>query len=151
MLKWEFKPFSELSVTDLYEVIQLRSAVFIVEQACIYSDLDDKDQESFHLLGRLKSTEELVAYSRILPAGISFKEPSIGRVLTCPTHRKSGFGKELMQESIHEIKRLYPSQDVRIGAQTYLLSFYNSFGFKEVGKPYDEDGIEHIEMILTRN
>lgn len=149
ILTWTFKHFQDLSVNELYELLQLRSDVFVIEQQCVYRDLDDKDQKCYHLLGRIRETGELAAYSQIVPSGVSYEEPSIGRVLTSLNHRKSNFGRELMQKSIEELLLLYPNQPIRIGAQTYLKAFYNSFGFIEEGKPYDEDGIEHIEMIKT--
>lgn len=148
-LIWTIKHFSALTATELYEILQLRSDVFVIEQQCIYRDLDDKDQKSYHLLGRIEETGELAAYSRIVPPGVSYKEPSIGRVLTALKYRKNNFGRELMQKSIEETHKLYPNQPIRIGAQTYLTKFYTSLGFVEQGKPYDEDGIEHIEMLLN--
>lgn len=150
ILTWTFKHFRDLSANELYELLQLRSDVFVIEQQCIYRDLDDKDQKCDHLLGRIEETGELAAYSRIVPPGVSYEEPSIGRVLTSLNHRKSNFGKELMRRSIEELSLLYPDQSIRIGAQTYLNKFYNSFGFVESGEAYDEDGIEHIEMVLSK-
>jgi ElaA protein len=135
--------------SELYEILQLRSDVFVIEQECIYRDLDDKDQKCYHLMGFIEDTDQCVAYSRIVPPHISYEEPSIGRVLTALDYRKHQFGKELMQVSISEIKKRYPNQSIRISAQVYLIKFYNSFGFKEIGESYDEDGIEHIEMRLN--
>lgn len=148
-LHWTIRHFSSLTVNELYEIVQLRSDVFVIEQQCIYRDLDDKDRNCYHLMGRIKETGELAAYARIVPPGISYEEPSIGRVLTVRKYRRNQFGKALMQKSIEEVQMLYPGQPIRIGAQTYLLSFYNSVGFVEAGKPYDEDGIEHVEMIRS--
>lgn len=148
-LIWTAKHFSELSSTELYEILQLRSDVFVIEQKCVYRDLDDKDQTCYHLLGRVEETGELVAYSRIVPPGVSYEEPSIGRVLTALKSRKNNFGRELMRKSIQETQLRYPGKSIRIGAQTYLTKFYASLGFVEQGKPYDEDGIEHIEMVLA--
>lgn len=147
-LIWTIEYFSELTSTELYEIIQLRSDVFVIEQECIYRDLDDKDRSCYHLIGRIQETNEFAAYSRIVPPGVSYEEPSIGRVLTALKHRKNNFGRQLMQKSIQETKRLYPNQSIRIGAQTYLTKFYTSLGFVEQGRPYDEDGIEHVEMVL---
>lgn len=148
ILTWTFKHFQDLSADELYELLQLRSDVFVIEQQCIYRDLDDKDLKCYHLFGRIEETGELAAYSRIVPPGVSYEEPSIGRVVTSLNHRKSNFGRELMQKGIKELLLLYPGQPIRIGAQTYLIKFYNSFGFMESGEAYDEDGIEHIEMVL---
>lgn len=146
-LNWTIRHFSSLTVNELYELLQLRSDVFVIEQQCIYRDPDDKDQHCYHLMGRIPETGELAAYARIVPPGISYEEPSIGRVLTALKHRRSQFGKALMQRSIEAVQTYYPDQPIRIGAQTYLLAFYNSCGFVETGEPYDEDGIEHIEMV----
>lgn len=140
-------PFSSLSPKDLYELLQLRSDVFIIEQNCIYRDLDDKDYKCHHLMGRME-TGELVACSRLVPPGVSYKEPSIGRVATALKYRKHQLGRKLMQRSIDEVKRLYPNQGIRISAQFYLVDFYNSFGFIVQGESYDEDGLEHIEMLM---
>lgn len=142
-------PFSSLSPKDLYELLQLRSDVFIIEQNCIYRDLDDKDYKCHHLLGRMEETGELIACSRIVPPGVSYKEPSIGRVATALKYRRHKLGRTLMQRSIDEVKLLYPNQSIRISAQFYLIDFYASFGFVVQGESYDEDGIEHIEMLLS--
>lgn len=147
-LIWSTKHFSELTAVELYEILQLRSDVFVIEQQCIYRDLDDKDQTCYHLLGRIEDTGELAAYSRIVPPAVSYEEPSIGRVLTALKYRKNNFGRELMQKSIEETQKRYSNQPIRIGAQTYLTKFYTSLGFVQQGKPYDEDGIEHIEMVF---
>lgn len=146
-LIWTRQHFQELTSEELYEILRLRSEVFVVEQNCIYLDLDGKDQFCFHLTGRGKDDGVLYAYSRIVPPNISYKEPSIGRILISPKCRKQNMGKELLTKSITEITILYPNQAIRIGAQTYLIKFYNSFGFVESGEAYDEDGIEHVEMV----
>lgn len=146
-LNWTIQHFSSLTVNELYEILQVRSDVFVIEQQCIYPDLDNKDQKCYHLMGRIPETGELAAYARIVPPGVSYEEPSIGRVLTAGKHRRNKFGKALMQRSIEAVQALYPDQSIRIGAQTYLLTFYNSCGFVETGDAYDEDGIEHIEMV----
>lgn len=146
-LNWVLKSFSELTTSELYTLLQLRSEVFVVEQTCIYQDIDNKDLKCHHLMG-LDETGKLVAYARIVPPGISFEEASIGRVLTAFAVRKKKYGIELLAKSIEATRKLYPNQNIRIGAQTYLIRFYNSFGFVEQGEPYDEDGIEHIEMLL---
>ncbi|MCO5259813.1 MAG: GNAT family N-acetyltransferase [Crocinitomicaceae bacterium] len=149
-LTWEIKHFDELSTKELYELLQLRSDVFVVEQNCVYQDIDDKDLVAHHVIGRLSNSGEIVAYARLLPSSISYKEPSIGRVLTSNKYRKHGFGKALMQHSIENCLRLFSSNTIRISAQTYLLKFYTELGFIIVGEPYDEDGIPHIEMVLVK-
>lgn len=146
-LNWICAHFSSLTVDELYELLQVRADVFVIEQQCIYKDLDDKDRNCYHLLGKNRETGKLEAYSRIVPPGISYEEPSIGRILTTQSSRGNNLGKELLEKSIGETQKLYPNHPIRIGAQTYLIRFYNSFGFVEQGEPYDEDGIEHIEMV----
>lgn len=144
-MNWILKPFTALTLRELYSVLQLRAEVFIVEQNCPYLDPDDKDQKSYHLLGYDK--EMLVAYTRILPAGVSFKEASIGRVVTSPKVRGAGIGRLLMQESVNKLYGLFGQVPIRIGAQLYLKNFYASLGFEQVSDIYLEDGIEHIEML----
>jgi ElaA protein len=140
-------PFHQLSVDELYQFLRLRSEVFVVEQNCVFLDQDDKDQQCHHLL--LYADDKLAAYSRLVPAGLSYAEPSIGRVITSPAFRGSGLGRKLMELSIQGCEELFGPQTIRIGAQTYALSFYRSLGFVEDGDRYDEDGIEHIEMVRT--
>ena len=146
MLTWKFLPFDQLQLHDLYRILQLRSEVFVLEQVCIYQDMDDKDQMSFHLSGWLGNT--LVAYARILPPGISCNHPSIGRVITHPSYRGHGYGKELMQLAIRHTRQSFNSSIIQIGAQQYLAKFYSSLGFLPVSEPYLEDGIPHILMRL---
>jgi ElaA protein len=147
-MRWVLKKFQELSVDELYALLRLRAEVFVVEQTCAFQDLDNKDQPSFHLLGYLQ--EELVAYTRLVPPGISYHAASIGRVVTSPAHRKKGLGKQLMQVSIEHCERLFQATTLVIGAQCYLQEFYTSFGFVPSGEIYLEDGIEHIEMTRQR-
>lgn len=139
------KSFYELSVSELYELLRLRNQVFVVEQNCPYQDLDNKDQKSLHLLYYVDN--QLAAYTRLLPAGISYDDVSIGRVVNAPTHRGLGIGKKLMQASIEGCYEKFGKADIRISAQLYLLKFYQSLGFEPQGEPYDEDGIPHIEMV----
>lgn len=145
-LLWTLLPFHELSTIELYEILQCRAEVFVVEQNCVYQDVDSKDPQCLHLVGREKTDGPIAAYTRIVPPGISFEEPSIGRVLTTASHRGHSYGKHLMLKSIEVVQHHYPDQGIRIGAQTYLDKFYQSLGFLPVGEKYDEDGIEHIEM-----
>ncbi len=145
MLDWQLKKFEELSPHELYAILRLRSEVFVVEQDCVYLDMDDKDQQSHHLLGSLHN--RLIAYTRILPPGSSYSEPSIGRVVTSPSARRSGAGRLLMMQSINAVHGLYGEIPIRIGAQLYLKEFYGSFGFVQQGEIYLEDGIEHIHML----
>ena len=145
MIQWINKNFDELSVHELYAILRLRSEVFVVEQNCVFQDMDNKDQSSWHLMGW--ENNMLVAYTRLIPPGVSYPIASIGRVITSQAARGTGTGKLLMEKSIEEAKRLFGNVPIKIGAQLYLKEFYNSFGFKQSSDIYDEDGIDHIEMI----
>ena len=146
-LHWVLKKFDELTPHQLYAILQLRNAVFVVEQACVFQDADDKDQGSYHLMGF--DADTLVAYTRLLPPGLTYEQSSIGRVVTAPAVRRYGVGKKLMQRSIDEVYRLFGAGPIKIGAQLYLKTFYESFGFVQTGAVYLEDGIEHIHMLKS--
>ena len=146
-ITWYHKHFKYLSTTELYQILQLRNEVFIVEQNCPFQDLDDKDFECYHLLGFDGDAQQVLAYTRIVPPGVSYPEASIGRVVTAPQARGEGIGKELMQKSIVLLFELYGEVSIKIGAQLYLKKFYESFGFQQVGEMYLEDDIEHILMV----
>lgn len=145
-ISWSVKHFNELSVLELYQLLQLRQRVFIVEQNCPYLDADGKDLKAWHVLGH-NQQNALVATSRLLPAGVSYAEVSIGRVVTHPSERMNGIGKALMEHSIRHCDAQFGPQPIRIGAQKYLKRFYESFGFKDVGNEYLEDGIPHLIML----
>jgi ElaA protein len=147
MINWVCKKFEDLSVNELYAVLQLRNEVFVVEQDCVYMDTDNKDQRSYHFMGW--ENEKLAAYTRIIPPGIVFTESSIGRVVTSPSMRRKGLGRELMKRSIEQARSLFGEHSIRIGAQVYLTTFYKSLGFNIDGNKYLEDGIEHVEMVRT--
>lgn len=142
---WYYKPFTELTPHELYAIMHLRSEVFVVEQNCPYLDPDGKDLSSWHLMGW--DGNKLVAYSRLLPAGLAFTEVSIGRVVSSPAYRGKGAGKELMTNAIKTCYDLFGHQPIRIGAQLYLQKFYESLGFVQVSDMYLEDNIPHIEMM----
>jgi ElaA protein len=142
---WLLKKFDDLTPDELYSILRLRNEVFIVEQNCPYQDLDNKDLKSWHLMG-IKD-DKLIAYSRLLAPGISYSESSIGRIVSSPSARKSGIGKKLMTESIDQVKYLFNTDTIRIGAQLYLKKFYESFGFIQDGDIYSEDNIPHIIML----
>ncbi len=120
----------------------------MVEQNCVFLDMDDKDYNSLHLMGW--NNGELAAYSRLIPPGKPYKQMSIGRVVTSSAYRKMGLGKELLQVSIKKCHELFGKEEIKIGAQLYLKNFYSSFGFIQSSDIYDEDGIEHIEMIKAK-
>lgn len=145
-MNWICKPFNELTPNELYAILRLRSEVFVVEQNCVFLDQDNKDQYCHHLMGW--QDDLLVAYTRLVPAGISYTEPSIGRVVTSPAARGQGAGRELMHESIKTLHYLWGKSPIKIGAQLYLLKFYESIGFQQTSSIYLEDDIEHIEMLL---
>lgn len=142
---WSWKAFAELTAAELYAALKLRSAVFVVEQACAFLDMDDCDQSCWHLLGWCGT--ELIAYLRLVPPGIKYAEASIGRVINATSVRGTGVGKQLFAEGVREAERRFPGQPLRIGAQSYLERFYGDFGFVRVGEPYMEDGILHLEMV----
>jgi ElaA protein len=144
MIKWSLKKFDELLPHELYSILQLRNEVFVVEQNCVFQDADDKDQASYHLMGW--NSQKLIAYSRIIPTGIAYDLPSIGRVVTSPSIRGNGTGKTLMSESLKAVKEIFGNVSVKLGAQLYLKTFYESFGFTQSSDIYLEDGIQHIEM-----
>lgn len=147
MITWTCQPFNELSPASLYAVLQLRNEVFVVEQHCVFQDADNKDQSCFHFMGWQNNV--LVAYTRLVPPGVAYEEPSIGRVVTAITVRGSGTGRLLMEQSITQCRKLFGNTAIRIGAQLYLKKFYASLGFVPTGGIYPEDGIEHIQMLLS--
>jgi ElaA protein len=143
-VNWQIKRFNELSVAELYSVLQLRSEVFVVEQNCVYQDIDYKDQKAIHLLGELNGN--LVAYARLFKPKDYFEHASIGRVVVQPTHRDLKLGHELMQHSIEAIQQYFGENQITISAQLYLKKFYESHGFIQTSEMYLEDDIPHIEM-----
>ena len=144
-LRQYVKSFDAFNSYELYALLRLRSEVFVVEQNCVFLDLDNKDQLCHHLL--IYQDDQLAAYARLVPPGISYKEMSIGRVLTHLDARGSGLGKLLMNRAIEACYELFGTGDIRIGAQVYAIPFYQSLGFAPDGAIYDEDGIDHIEML----
>jgi ElaA protein len=138
------KPFLRLSVTELYEAYALRGAVFVVEQNCPYQDPDDKDLKAVHVF--MRQDEILAGYARILPPGVSYQEPSIGRVVVNKARRGQGAGQELMRYCLQQTQELFKGQDIVISAQLYLLRFYSDLGFVAEGETYPEDNIPHIKM-----
>jgi len=147
-LDWRLARFADLTAQEVHDVYRLRAEVFVVEQTCPFQDIDGVDPQSWHLLG-FQGEGALVAYCRFIPEGIKFAEPSIGRVVTAPSIRGTGLGRVLMREALERARQLWPALPIRIGAQARLERFYNDFGFVKASDPYDEDGILHIEMVLS--
>ena len=160
MDQWNLKAFDELTPSELYALLRLRSEVFVVEQNCVFLDMDGADDACQHLMGWTGGIDRpdgrggfvvepafLGAYARIVPPGVKYKEPSIGRIVTASATRGTGLGKTLIAQSLTRLYDLYGQQPVRIGAQQYLQKFYESFGFVQTGDMYLEDNIPHIEMV----
>ncbi|MCK8481738.1 GNAT family N-acetyltransferase [Psychroserpens algicola] len=145
MIDIKVKTFQELTTQELYDVLQLRSEVFVVEQDCVYQDIDGKDQQALHIIGY--KSNNLVAYTRVFKPGDYFKYASIGRVVVRENERQYQYGYDIMKASIEAVKTHYNQTKIKISAQTYLKRFYNNLEFFEVGEEYLEDGIPHIAMI----
>ena len=139
------KKFNELTTVELYMILLLRSEVFVVEQNCIYQDIDKKDQKAFHVLGIKEN--KIIAYARVFEGGDYFEKPSIGRILVKENQRKYKYGYQLVEASINYIENNFEEKSILISAQKYLIKFYNSFNFIQQGEEYLEDGIPHIKMI----
>jgi len=139
------KKFEQLNTSELYQILRLRSEVFVVEQDCVYQDVDDKDQKAVHLF--ISDENKVVAYTRLFAPGLYFDSASIGRVVVASKYRKDGLGHQLMDASIKAIQKNFNTSEITISAQTYLKSFYESHGFIKEGADYLEDGIPHIKMI----
>jgi len=148
-LFWQWSRFSELRPADLYAVVRLREAVFVVEQQCPYLDADGRDPQAWHLLGwsEEQSGRDLVAYARVFEPGVRYTECSIGRVVTAPRVRGTGLGKALMSEALRRVESLAPGQAIKIAAQRRLEKFYLELGFRTVSAPYEDDGIIHVDMV----
>ncbi|AOR28295.1 acetyltransferase, GNAT family [Formosa sp. Hel1_33_131] len=145
MLDISIKTFNQLSLEELYYLLQLRSEVFVVEQDCVYQDVDGKDQNALHVIG--KKDNRIIAYTRIFKAGDYFKEASIGRVVVSEKERHLKYGHQLMLASIKAIETSFYTKKIKLSAQKYLEKFYTNLGFKTIGEPYLEDGIPHIAMV----
>jgi ElaA protein len=147
-LSWTFERLENLAPRQVYDLLALRSAVFVVEQNCVFQDSDGVDDRCWHLLGH-DQDQRLLAYLRIVDAGVKYAEPSIGRVVTEPAVRGQGYGVVLMEEGIRRAQVVWPGHIIRIGAQHRLEHFYQNFGFESIGDVYIEDDIPHIEMLLA--
>ena len=151
-MKWHAKQWSDLTRDELHAMVRLRIDVFVVEQDCPYSDLDGKDLRAWHVWAEDEKESKgaaAVACARVLGPGVSYAEPSIGRVATRRDSRGSGLGKALMENSIAVCEEVWPGHDIRISAQCYLEAWYEGLGFKPVGEPYLEDGIPHLQMVRS--
>lgn len=149
-MRWTCVPFDELSTTQLYDVLALRSEVFVVEQHCVFLDIDGLDRQTWHLLGQ-GDDGRLKAYARLIPPGLKAADALIGRVVTSPAARSGGVGRALMAQALVECGRLWPGHAITLHAQAHLERFYASFGFTPIGEQYMEDGIAHIEMHKETN
>ncbi len=154
-IAWQWIRFVDLTPSELYALLTARGEVFVVEQRCAFLDMDGLDRDSMHLLGWAPRNHpadrdrELAAYLRLVEPGRKYTEPSIGRVLTTAAFRGIGLGRTVMREGLRRAAAEYPAQPVRIGAQRYLERFYESLGFHVASAPYDEDGIEHVQMLCS--
>ncbi|MFT7072376.1 GNAT family N-acetyltransferase [Patiriisocius sp. Uisw_017] len=146
-MKIAVKTFQELNTQELYDLLQLRSEVFVVEQDCVYQDIDGKDLKALHIIG--VKDDKIVAYTRCFAPGIYFEEAAIGRVVVPLEERKYGYGHDIMKASIKAISGHYDTQDIKLSGQEHLKKFYESHGFKQIGEGYLEDGIPHIAMVTA--
>ena len=146
-MRWQWCCLAELAPQQIAAVFAAREAVFVVEQACAYQDIDGLDFQAHHLIAWQE--QNVAAYLRVIEPGAKFAEPSIGRVLTTKSFRRTGIGRELMQTALEKIAQCYPHQSVRISAQVYLDGFYRDFGFVPCSAPYLEDNIPHVEMFRS--
>ena len=146
-LNWETNTLHDLSVIDYHHIMALRTSIFVVEQNCPYQDIDDKDLTAFHVYGKID--QNVIAVCRILPAGISYAEISIGIVAVSMEYRGTNVANDLMHQTIHFIENQWGKKDIRISAQQHLTTFYNRFGFVQVSEMYLEDDIPHVEMLRT--
>ena len=138
--------YQDLSPDRLYEILKLRSEVFVVEQKCAYQDLDNKDEKALHLVG--EENNKIIAYTRIFKKGDFFKYSSIGRVLVKKDYRNKNYGRKIMKSSIDRLKKDPKEEKIELSAQKYLLKFYSELGFEKAGEEYLEDNIPHVKMIL---
>lgn len=141
----KIREFEQLSNSEIYEILKLRSEVFVVEQNCVYLDIDGKDDKALHILGYADGI--LVAYARCFDPGVYFEEAAIGRILVRENYRKLGYGHQITKAAIKVMREKLKADKIKLSAQTYLVTFYETHGFKTVGERYLEDGIPHIAMV----
>ncbi|MFN8283902.1 MAG: GNAT family N-acetyltransferase [Chitinophagales bacterium] len=148
MTNFILKYFDDLTIPELYDVLQLREEIFQLEQNCLYKDIDDKDRKCYHFM--LYVENELIAYCRLVPDGISYDGyVSIGRVASKASYRKEGYGRQLMERAMEKMTQVFPHSPIKISAQAYLQKFYEGFGFTKVSDEYMEDDIPHIAMVKS--
>lgn len=147
MITWYKKPFGELTVDELYEIMKLRNEVFVVEQTCIYQDLDDKDKKSILIFAM--DDGKCIATLRVIPAGVSYDVPSIGRVVVKQEYRHKGLSQKMMLDGIETAKEVFHAKEIRLSGQAYVRKFYEDLGFKAITDIYLEDGIEHYGFLYT--
>ena len=145
MFQSTIKPYNELSKDQFFDILKLRIEIFVVEQSCYYQELDDEDKEAFHV--SIYNNGIIVAVGRIIP-NLNNREVKIGRIAVKMNQRKKGFASSMMEDMLNFISKRYGDFSVLLSAQTYLIKFYQSYGFNEIGDTYLEDGIEHINMVL---
>ncbi|NJP38534.1 GNAT family N-acetyltransferase [Alkalicoccus luteus] len=144
-MQWQLTSFQEFSADQLYRILQLRTEVFVVEQACAYLEVDGKDKEALHLTGIANG--QIEAYARLLPPGTAYEEASIGRVIVRKEYRGTGLGRELLTKSLEGVYQHFNVDRIKIQAQEYALPFYKKAGFVSITEPYDDDGILHVDMV----
>lgn len=147
-LAWSWHSFVELEPRVLYAILELRSRIFVVEQNCVFLDMDGADADCEHLCG-FDGQQRLMVYLRLVPPGVKFPEASIGRLVSDPSVRRDGMARDACLRGIERIRQRYPGTPIRIGGQRYMERFYASLGFVSTGQPYLEDGIPHVEMLLS--
>ncbi|MGB3767713.1 MAG: GNAT family N-acetyltransferase [Phormidesmis sp.] len=145
-MDWYWREFGALSNEQVYDILAVRQQVFVLEQKCLYLDVDGRDSAALHLFG-CNNSDEIMAYARLLPPNTRYAEPSIGRVLVVEAARGEGLGQELIRRCLEKCELAYTGHSVKISAQVYLKDFYQSFGFEVVGEPYDDGGIPHVGMV----
>jgi len=148
-MQWILKKFHDLTVDEFHDILQLRINIFVVEQNCPYPELDDRDKIAFHFFG-INKENKIIAYTRIFKPGDYYEEAAFGRVVVHQDYRNQKIGFQLVEQTIIEIHKLFGNINIKIGAQTYLNNFYQSFGFHQVGDDYIEDGIPHIHMLINK-
>jgi len=149
MLTWKVKFFAELSGEDVYQILKLRQDVFIIEQACRYLDTDNLDQQCLHAFFVSEEHDRVIAYCRVLPEGLVSPHVAIGRVVVDPEFRRQGLAQKMMLQTIDFIKQEMHPDAIKVSAQSHLNHFYAGLGFNNISAPFEEDGIEHIDMLLT--